>query len=386
MKYLFIGLLLGIPFSPFIFKDIDIWNAQGLWFQVGLLVCFCCSFYFESNRVRIKNIPLGLLVLWGGSLTIYISYQFMAKQGRYSIYYLFPFLNLLYVTIFYKLIVQYLNKERIKLILKWLSFLTLLTLFLCTIQAFGLGGELYNTIKGVYQGDSGINDLKHPAVIGFIGNPTHLSAYLGMCLPFLFLFRKPWLSISLLFIIIMFFTNYASYSVPMTGILTAIVTLFYYLFCRSKRKFIIGLFILLIIGVLAYKYLGQEILSAQGRIGAWKEYWTYIKPTFIFGRGLGANKVLANYISGYKAFNHLHNEYLQGLLEMGLIGLLIIIYGIWDFFKFRNKSKEEVILKAVFLGFLVQSFTLFPAHLWMMSSLAIFSYGCIHCLKNEEIA
>lgn len=376
MVYLFIILLCVLPFSGWIFKGVDIWNAHGIWFQIGLLVCFCCSFYFEPKKTR-KNIPLGLLILWGGSLTLYISYQFMTQQGRYSVYYLFPFLNLLYLAIFYKLIVQYLDKKKIKLILKWLSYLILLTLFYCVIQSFKLD-QLHNTIKGIYLGEGALYDLGHPAVIGFIGNPTHLSAYLGMCLPFLFLYKKPWLSISLLFIIISFFTNYGSRTVPITGIIVAIVTLLYCLFCFGKKKFVIGILILLILigAVCLFFDLGSELLSAKGRIGVWEEYWEYIKPSFILGRGLGANKVISTYSPDFKSFNHLHNEFLQVLLELGIIGLLIIIYGVWDFFRIKNKSKEDIILKAVFLGFLVQSFTLFPAHLWMTSSLAMFVYGC----------
>ena len=259
------------------------------------------------------------------------------------------------------------------------------SLFYCVIQAFKLD-QFFHTFDGLY-----LSWLNHPAVAGFVGNPTHLSAYLGMLLPVLFMLRKPlnWLSIILLFIIILFFTNFGSHTVPITGIVVSVGTLLYYLF-KTQRKLCIVISVCLAIGIGTAFFLGgdryrKDLPSFQGRVTWWTTYSYMMKDTFITGKGLGTIRKIAP-ITKFPEVQHLHCEPFQFLFEIGLIGLLAIVFCLWEFFHIKvQESKEVIILKAVFIGFLLQSLTLYPAHLWVMSSIAMFVYSGIFCIKNEEI-
>ena len=388
MLYIFLLVLCGLPFAPLVVRNTDIWHAQGFWFQSGLLLLFCSSFYFEPKEIKVRNIPLGLLVLCIGGYTLFVSYKGLSN-GKYLTANILPFFNFVCILVFYKLAVQYLNKDRIKIILRYLSYVLIITLFYCVFQSFGFDQFFKQVeIKKAWY----FNSFNHPAVTGFIGNPTHLSAYLGMCLPLLFSFKRKTtkvLSITLLFVIILFYTNWGSNTVPVTGIVVAIATLLYYCLRTCKVKFIIALTVCIIsirllLDRIDINYI-KGLLNSQSRLNIWAYYLENIKDNFVTGRGLGVVNILARK-SNWQDFRFLHNEYLHFLIETGILGLSAIFYCIYDFFTVKVKpSKEKVILEALFLGFLIQSATLYPAHLWLMGSVGLIAYAGKYALKNEEL-
>lgn len=384
MLYLFLLVLCGLPFAPFLIRNTDIWHAQGFWFQSGILLLFSYSLY-KPKEIRVKNLYLGLLTLWVGSLTLFASYQGLSI-GKYLPITLLPFFNFVCILLFYQIIVQHLNKEMISKILRCLSYVLVITLGYCTLQYFGLGQgmEVIETKHIDYYAW-----FKHPAVTGFIGNPTHLSAYLGMCLPLLFMQRKPILSISLLLFIVLFFLNWGAKTVPLTGIVVSFATLGYYLFKTNRKNFLFLIISIIVFGTILIKRTDTNYLnsffSSQSRVSIWEYYFELIKSNFITGKGLGIVNILAKQ-SKWTDFRFLHNEYLHFLVELGLVGVVSIFACIYGFFKLKVKeSKEKIILEALFLGFIIQSFTLYPAHLWLMVSIGILAYASKYALKNEEL-
>lgn len=209
-----------------------------------------------------------------------------------------------------------------------------------------------------------------------------------MMLPLLFIRKRSILSITLLFVILLLYTNWGSKVPPLTGIIVAITVMMYYLFMMKRKVFYILLPILIVGSIIAVNNMDivskKLFLSASGRIDTWMEYFDKSKLSFITGKGLGAINIIAKQKG--TAIRHLHNEYMHFLVEIGLIGLLVIIYCIWDYFKLKVKQdKIVIILKAVFLGFILQAVTLYPAHLWIMASVGMFSYASLFCIRNEKL-
>ena len=175
---------------------------------------------------------------------------------------------------------------------------------------------------------------------------------------------------------------------PITGIIVGIFTFLYYVF-RTNKKLAFTLFAFLAgFGIIYYAKSSPEskefIFATSGRQPVWDYYWLWAKKSFIVGNGLGATNVLSS-LTKFKAFNLVHNEYLQFLFELGIIGILLIAYCIWDYLKLKAKEHETIISKGIFLGFLIQSYALYPAHLWIPATTVVFLYAGSYILKNEEL-
>src|SRR3990167_7450447 len=115
-------LICGIPFSILIFNQPDIWHGQGHFFQIGILVLLAFSFMDKPKQVQVMNKPLGSLFLWLGALTSYTWIKVLIISNNYPVKVLLPFLNFFCFVIFYKLSIEYLDKERIEKILLYFKY------------------------------------------------------------------------------------------------------------------------------------------------------------------------------------------------------------------------------------------------------------------------
>ena len=383
MRYLILGFLFLYPWAPFLFQRIypglNIWQQQQQFVQIGIIILFSCSFVFKPNIVKVKNLPLAILVGYVGLRTFENWWVAAMMKGIPfpSLY----FLNFLYLIIFYKLCVQYLNKKSITLILKWLSYSVLGIVFLCILEKFGLS-QFIKELPGVY----------HPKtkmfVTGVLGNPTLLSAYLGMCLP-LFFGRKFFniFSVILIWIILLFWTGQTS-EVSTTGIAVGLAVSGYYLYHTNKKVFYILLGCFLASLIFFYGKIDKTLFSLTGRMVVWEKYFELSKDTFLFGKGLGSVEILSVILGkfGEYRWDHLHNEFLEFGFKLGLVGLIAILYAIVKHFKVKLKfDKDVLVLKTLFVGFLVSCLSVYSAHLWAFTPLVMFSYVSIYCIRNGEI-
>ena len=116
--------------------------------------------------------------------------------------------------------------------------------------------------------------------------------------------------------------------------------------------------------------------------------WGLVCKTFkdkcITGFGLGTY-TLSNIGSTNIHWQHLHNEYLQVVFELGLIGLILVLWCIWDYFKTPLKTDLTIRLASIFFGFCFVSGMLSPAHLWLTSVIGLMSYAGLYIIKNEVV-
>jgi hypothetical protein len=379
MTYLFIILLAGINLAPMLFNKLDMWHAQGIYFQSVLLIMFCASFIIKPNEVKVKNIPMALFMLWAGLWTLFISYNVMQIQ-KYLFGSLLPFLNILWMVLFYKLCVQYLNKDRITKIVNILSYCFIGTIIYSFLQGLGID-QFTKTVVGHEQ----IN-----LATGFIGNPVHYSALIACLSPLLFI-RKLTVTMYGLIICILtmlFMCSTEDIALPVTGLITISIVIMYLIYKIDKRIFYMLSFLIGCLLISLY-ILDKTLFTVGSRFEVIKQNFLLVKDSLITGKGLGFINVSAKAdmikMGLNFPFHHLHNEYLQVMFELGIVGFLTVVYGLWDYWVLKVQQCKIVwILRAMFLGFMVQSLTLFPAHLWLCSSMMMFSYAALYAIKNEE--
>jgi len=107
----------------------------------------------------------------------------------------------------------------------------------------------------------------------------------------------------------------------------------------------------------------QNYESSWGqRVAMWKISPSIIKQNLIFGSGINSQKdvvskfidtqnpkYLSKYTKNFIKHNHLHNQFLQIVVELGVVGLILIFAIFYQISKFNIVIKEFKELKIIFL-------------------------------------
>ena len=407
MFYLIALLLVGVNLSCFAFERLNIWQAQGFYTQVLILLCFCYSFFERPKQEVKRNIPLMCLLTWLTCQTMFHVYTLMTSNtpkllmGFYALnrisladikvflpifkdiqIYLFRFahyFNFLTLILFYRIVQQYLDKDKIRSILNILRYVLIYSLLLCGLQQLGLA-QFFNFLPGSMIHKFGSN-LDWSPVVGLIGNGTHLSGFLAMLIPLLFWkFKRvdKW-AIALL-ICILFTTGTLRNDPSISGFIIVLILAGYYF--KTNVKFISGyLLILSIILIITFRFLPSQFLFFEDRLQLFELYLPHFKKLPLTGQGLSIINILRHNTLTPEG-QHLHFELLQFTLELGLIGLAIILALLKQFIFSRAEDRTQLTLKAIVLGFLISSCFNYPAHLWLPSLYVMFTYSSYHLLNK----
>lgn len=372
MSYLFLILFCSIPFSHFVFNKVDIWHAQGHVFQVGFLILYCWSFFEKPKRLGTKNYPLGVFLLWAGLLTAFYWYTTLVVVKQYAIKLFFPFFNLLTAVIMYKLIVDYLTEKHIERILFGISMAAGVVACYSILQAFDF--DQFYVGLGRLPGHVGDDQIT-----GVIGNTTHNAGYLALCLPLFF--RKRWYNLVTIPLVIIAIALCRSAS----GAIATVVVIFFWLF--MKKQYVVCALSALLCVWFTYIYNGfvMTFCNFSLRLSFWGLLFEKFKEKAITGTGLGMMNAWKLKLEA-STWRHAHQEFYQVAVELGIIGLLILLWLVFDYFRtFRTFRTDLTIrLASVFLVFIVLSMASFPAHLFLLSSIAIVAYSGLYALKGEQ--
>lgn len=367
MSYIFLILICGLPFGNFLFTKVDIWHGHGMFFQLGILVLLCYSFIEKPKFVQITNKSLAIFTLWAGIITAYYWYLIVGIQRHYPIKIFFPFFNFLCFLLFYKFSIEYLNENNMEKILKWLSYSVLIVMFYCVLQKFNLD-QFFMAMGG----------KKNDELVGTIGNSSHLAGYLALCSPLFFkknLFNI--LSLILLWLIILA-TGSAS------GIIVGMGILLFWIYNKKAYRIAIGLFLLNLIGgvFLLTKY--PLFFTSNHRVEFWQILYQNFKLKSITGAGMGIMNTW-QLKPETSVWRHAHCEPYQLAVELGIIGLILALWCIWDYFVLFRAFKTNLTIKlaSIFFGFCLLSLFTFPAHLWLLASMGMMGYSFLYSLKNE---
>ncbi len=386
MFQILVAILIGVNFAPLILPQLDMWHAQGFWVQAGILLLFSWSFFEKGSRVTI-NKPLGLLILYIGIATLCYCFVSQTHQ-KYDTLHFFPYFNFLCLIVLYQMIVSHINKAQIEKILEYMRWALVVTCFICVLQFFGYA-QFFEFLQ---KDHAQFNNM----VTGFIGNGTHLSGFLAMCVPLLFLkWRRENLFILILIILILTQAGTSKNDPSASGFTILIFISYYYLYFKNRKAFwwatLIG-FISVSVLFCVFREMNWFIkfVTPTGRMKVWEFYHPLFKKFALLGSGLGTvNKIFKLFdghpMSVIPGTRHLHLEYYHFALEIGIIGLVLILNVVKEFFSGSRKDNTILVLQTIVLGFLLSCFFNFPAHLWLPSTYAMFCYAGIYAIKNKEL-
>lgn len=385
MFYLLTLLIAGISLAPIVLGligyEFNIWQAQGAWVQVGILFCLSRSFFENPNTVKLKNKPLGVLHCWVGFYSAYVSYVLHDNKIGIETA-IFPYLNFLTLLLLYRFIIEYLDKAKIEIIMDWLRRVIIFTLFICVLQRFGLSGKNFYLIM---EGHGWLNNM----VSGFIGNGTHLSGFLAMCVPlFLFKITRENILALILMALVMLYTSTTKNDPAISGYIIAASIILMYQFKTNPKYSVFT--IAGIVFVVFCVWIGlddislKKLLSDNARFEIWGYYWgVFSSPESLTITGLGPGKIWRIFkMTPYPQAMHLHLEYFQFLVEYGWLGLILICYLIKDFFERPILNRTQLMLFLIVFGFLISCFFTYPAHLWLVSTTAMFAYASFMAIEN----
>ena len=219
------------------------------------------------------------------------------------------------------------------------------------------------------------------------GNPNYYGGLLTLCLPLVYtaftILKKNWLkiivaSIAVLTWINLFFTG-QRWAVFVSAVIIIIFTVLYFFFCikmSAKKKikqaviYLIIIIILLVLCILLYSVFNQNFrnriinVSFKPRLLAYDaavKIWLKNPFSIVFGNGAGS--FFKHFFTFYNAeifplgrknYTHVHNEYLEMLVEGGIFGfftfLAFVLYILYNLSKVFRNSSVSTNLKILSLG------------------------------------
>jgi tetratricopeptide (TPR) repeat protein len=225
--------------------------------------------------------------------------------------------------------------------------------------------------------------LGYSGFISFI-NPDHFACVLNIIIPISFYFFYKSFSKVLILNdkykssneyckLIFFFSSLLILilALLLTNCLSAIISFLFTIFIllifiikKSKRKKInVGVFLVMILFCLFFFSITgidsklMSLSSGNIRISIWNDAWKLFKSDIMFGSGF---ETFSYFFPSYqsegifsKVYSFAHNDYLQLLCEIGIVGMLsVIIMFFYMFMKcLKNKKNSMFILTIVFCSF-----------------------------------
>lgn len=378
MWILILITLLLINLGGFLFPELDIWHAQGFTAQICFLVMFSWTFFQRPRRFECPNWSLGL-VHFGVGINVAVLCYGSFLQKKYNIQNFYPYFNFLCLLMFYRFVQGYLTRGHIETIFRYLKYATTVTLFVCVLQALGLGQFFVLITPDPYH-----NNL----VTGFIGNGTHLSGFLSSMIP-LYLYEPKRVDILSLVLLggVLTMAGTTVGDPSLSGFIITPILIAAYLWYFNRSYMVLFLLILtslvLILASIKGAGLPRHLFETNGRISVWKFYGQVFMHYPITGIGLGKINQIYQ-MTPHPGFRHLHLEAFQFLVELGIIVFTAICNLIYRFFVIKPIDQLELCLKLCVSGFLLSSLFNYSAHLWLPSVYAMFFYSSLIFLNSRE--
>lgn len=366
-----ITFLTGLPFAHFLDRRVDIWHGQAAWGQAWVWGLFCATLLGGGFPLK-PNRPFACWMLWVGLMSCWVWHRTLAEKQAYAAQALIPIFCCLWIVLFYYAAVSQWTYPLLEQLTLWISRAGIVVLVYCCLQLLS-----WDQFFSQFHTEQTKKDL----LVGTIGNPSHLGTYIACLLPYLLIQRKRyWKLWSLLAIVMLLLTK------SMGAWIAAFLSLTWMAFQTSKRLgwSMVGLGI--IGSVVAYFLITPSDYLARSKVIM--PFASIMEVKSITGMGPGFIFQMSKRITEgpLQLWRHTHNEYLQIGIEQGLVGLGIVLWGIWHWIQTAQrvpKTRLSVALIASFIAFTMNSFTSFPMHLWLLASFGLVSYCGIYALRRE---
>ena len=373
--------LAGLPFSNFLNRSLDLWHGHAMWIECWLPILVGLNFFY-STPPRPPNKAFGVWIGLVGLSTVGLWYVLAGQAKAYPVSLLMPLLHLLALVVFIWSAWMSWTASFVTKLLTWIGLSGLLSLVYGLVQVANVD-QFFKPL---------LASATRDALVGTIGNYNHFAVYLAMLLPIYLWMKTRWkyLFLAVLLVLVLLTRSDAGY-------LSVAAVLLWEFYHRSRRVFFWMLFLGTVLFIYAWTYDDSAIASLRNRLERWGFYWQIAKDKFITGQGPGMVFEYAKTIDLADANNtphhplwhwrHVHNEYLQILVEQGLLGLMAFGYLVIDAAKsaWRLRAHREArVCAGMLLAILSNALFNFPFHLWMLSSLGLMAYVGIKVIEAES--
>ena len=362
--------LVGLPFAHFLFRPLDLWHGQALWAQGWIITLFALSLGSRSKPLK-PNRPLGVFVAWIGLVTLWMWWKIIVTQKIYPLQMLQGTTHLLLLVMAYYAAMTTWTKAFVETLTKYLTYAGIAVILYCLIQLMNLD-QFLNQLD---------TSIKHDALVGTMGNPSHLATHLSLLFPLLLLWVPLW-SIALLGILLV--------TQSLGGQVAAFAVASYWAWHRKKQ----WLWVVGAVGVVGIVYLATHVdnFNPHGRLTSWEMFYQMFQQRPITGLGAGAimefSRTVTSNTSPLFQWRHVHNEFFQAAIEYGVVGLGLLLWMLWELvgtIRRIPKTPLVVALSGILLAFGTNSLVNFPAHLWVTGSYAFVAYCGLKVIEAETV-
>lgn len=260
-----------------------------------LVLGFIALFFFRNKWLK-------LWVLW-------ITLCMVTRFNRFSY---MEFNTILFYLLFFQLITTRLNKKSINLIYDIIVVIALIQLSMMFLQFFHIY-KFYAVKKGLEGHLAGVvGEIDSAGALLAISIPVFVRGRLKVFIPFLIL--GLYLARSLM---------------PMISVIAGLMV--YVSIKLPKWRFrIIGLSVICFLTYILKRENVQSLLTGNGRFDTWREMWKLILEKPIKGWGIGHYRIVFPALDlgilrpeNKTAWFTAHNEYLQMIVEEGIVGFFL---------------------------------------------------------------
>jgi len=336
----------------------------------------------RSERPIVRNLPLSCLVLWVCWQTLFIWQTSLPGSQHYPTGLLMPWLHVMCLPLFYLAAVTQWTPRVLEELFRWLARGATVLFGYGLLQMANLD-QFYRHVEW---------NLGDP-LIGTIGNTSHFGIHLALLLPIvLWQPRWYWKLLAAGMVGMIALTKSA------VGFGGALIVVGWWCLRFRQRLIWLPVSLGLLGGVFAWNHPAYR--SPEGRLEVWRLNWEdYASPSLerhqskptITGFGLGytlARAQAAPLGSPLKLWKHVHNALLQILMELGVIGLGIVLWGLAAYWTrwWRVRSHPLAwVCGSLFLIFMISSNFHFVDHLWVLASLGLIGYCGVYVLPEGTI-
>lgn len=318
-------LIAGLILTPYIsilgFEQ----RHEMLYFAMFFLLLLTCAGFYTGRFKPVKNkfwvalVPFLMISAWQGPKPIIL--QFGENISNFWVWRSF-FAALVAIGAYSAIAGSVLCKKHIKDILRVAMYCGFIMALYCIAQSLGIS----QWFKIDTRNPNNVH-IAGAAIGGTLGHPTLVSPFIGMLIPIACMFRK-WIIAAVMCVAIILTQSQVA-----IGALVAVGII-----ALWRKSIIAGLFCLILICIFLFTANTTGIYKIQdsGRGERWNEILQFInKPVVkekvytITGLGPGSFRHLFRYKDGESnGFKEAHNEYLEVLADIGVIGAFLFIMGL----------------------------------------------------------
>lgn len=270
-----------------------------------------------------------------------------------------------------------------KVLLKIMSWAGFIMALYVILQWLGI--EQFFTVLS----PSGYSLPSNPKVSGTLGHPTIVGAFMAMIIP-VSLYLKKYIPALIIILAVLLTKSHMAIG-------AMVVSLGFMYAIRNKKIFICFLSLLLIAGLscgLNKQIRSKITLMSSGRIAIWQDVLKDMKEPFfknslkaypLTGIGLGSFKYVFHlkHFTLKDRFEQAHNEYLELMCNIGIVGIVLFLCALWVFikqsFSFTNRYRQSLMASFVCISLIaVGNFV------WQLAPTAFYTIFVVGLLNNQS--